>query len=522
MGAEAKLAGPDLSNEGIAADAVGDEIPAVGHVDGKPVIVLRTRGGLKAVGGHCTHYGGPLGEGLCDGERIHCPWHHGVFDLTTGEAVGAPALNPIPVYQPTERDGRVYVTGPIEPSAAERTPTYIPTSVVIVGAGAAGAAAAEALRRFGYANPIKLIGQEAPVDRPNLSKDYLAGTAEEDWIPLRSAEFYQRHDIDLITGCTVVRIDPVQRRIELDDRHHLPYGALLLAPGAEPRRLAIKGADQPHVHYLRSFEDSRAIVAAIKGATRAAIIGAGFIGLEVAASLRERGLDVAVISPEEIPLARVIGQRLGRFVCDLHEAQGVVFHLGRSVTQIRADEIVLDDEETVPAELVVIGIGVDPRTDLAADAGLEVDNGILVDDRLQTSDPHIWAAGDAARYPYPRRGRVRIEHWVLAQRQGQTAARNIVGHNIAFTDPPFFWSQHYDVRINVTGYPDDWEEEVVLGKLDDQDVLVGYGKAGTIEAVASIHRDLENLRAERALASDDQRALRQLLTDEQNSPERTH
>jgi len=516
MGGEAKLAGPDLGREGIAADAIGDEIPAVGHVDGNPVIVLRTSVGLRAVGGRCTHYGGPLGGGLCDGEQIHCPWHHAVFNLATGEAVGAPALNSIPVYQPTERDGRVYVTGPVEP-AARRTPTSIPESVVIVGAGAAGAAAAETLRQYGYANPITLIGDEPPIDRPNLSKDYLAGTAPEEWLPLRSADFYQQHDIDLVTGCSVVRVDRVQKRIELDDGRHLSYGALLLAPGAEPKRLAIKGADRPHVHYLRSLEDSRAIIADLEVTSQAAIIGAGFIGLEVAASLRSRGLDFTVIAREEVPLGHAVGETLGRFVRDVHKDHGVVFHLGRIVTEIRADEVVLDKDATVPADLVVLGIGVNPRIDLAARAGLEVDDGILVNDRLQTSDLHIWAAGDAARYPDRRAGRVRIEHWVLAERQGQTVARNMLGDNIAFTDPPFFWSQHYDVRINVTGYAHDWDEEIVVGNARDRDVLVGYRKAGAIQAVASIHRDLDSLRAERALASDDETTLEQLLTSEQNS-----
>jgi NADPH-dependent 2,4-dienoyl-CoA reductase/sulfur reductase-like enzyme len=450
---------------------------------------------------------------LFDGERIHCPWHHAIFDVATGEAVGAPALNPIPTYQPTEREGRVYVTGPVELPAVVRTPVSSPESVVIVGAGAAGATAAETLRRFGYANPITLIGQEAPVDRPNLSKDYLAGTAPEEWMPLRSGDFYQEHDIDLIVDRRVVRIDPAGRRIELDDGSHYQYAALLLAPGAEPRRLSVKGADLPHVHYLRSFEDSRRIIGALDGATTAVIVGAGFIGLEVAASLRHRGLDVTVIGRGMLPLARALGETLGRFVLGLHEERGVVFHLGRTVTEIGAREVMLDDGAAVPADLVVVGIGVIPRVDLAEKAGLEVDAGILVDDRLRTSDPHIWAAGDVARYPDPRFGRVRIEHWVLAERQGQTAARNMLGHDLAFDDPPFFWSQHYDVPINMTGHANGFDEEIVVGSATDRDVLVGYRKGGTIQAVASIFRDLESLRAEHALASDDQATLAQLFSD---------
>jgi NADPH-dependent 2,4-dienoyl-CoA reductase/sulfur reductase-like enzyme len=453
---------------------------------------------------------------LSDGERIHCPWHHAIFDLATGEALGAPALNPIPVYVPTERDGRVYVTGPVESPPRERIPASNPDSVVIVGAGAAGAIAAETLRRYGYRNPITLIGDEAPVDRPNLSKDYLAGTAPEEWMPLRSSDFYQKHDIELMADRRVVHIDPAARRVELDDGSRIPYTALLLAPGAEPRRLAIKGSDLSHVHYLRSFEDSRRLIGALDGASRAVIIGAGFIGLEVAASLRQRGLEVAVIGPEMIPLARAVGETLGRFVLRLHQEHGVVFHLGRTVTEIRANEVALDDGTTVPADLVVIGIGVIPRVDLAEEAGLEVDAGILVDDRLRTSDPNIWAAGDVARYPDPRAGRVRIEHWVLAERQGQTVARNMLGLDLAFDDPPFFWSQHYDVPINMTGHAQDFDEEIVVGSASDRDVLVGYRKAGTIQAVASIYRDLDSLRAEQALGSDDQATLEQLLHGNKN------
>ncbi|MBA2338398.1 MAG: FAD-dependent oxidoreductase [Acidimicrobiia bacterium] len=514
MAGAIKLIGPDLVTETIPAEAIGGDVPFVGHLDGKPVVVVRTPDGVRAVGGRCTHYGGPLGDGLCDGERIHCPWHHAVYDVTTGEAVGAPALNPIPVYRATERDGQVTVEGPVEPSIPYRQPPANPESVVIVGSGAAGATAAETLRRLGYTNPITLIGEEAPVDRPNLSKDFLAGTAPEDWLPLRGLKFYADHDIELVTERQVESIDREQQEVVLDDGERFGYEALLLAPGAEPIRPPIDGADRPHVHYLRTLADSRAIVAAADAATDAAIVGAGFIGLEVAASLRQRGLAVTVIAPEEVPLAHIVGDALGRFVRDLHQEHGVELRLGRTVNEIRSDEVVLDDGSTVPAGMVVIGVGVKPRTGLAADAGLDIDKGIVVDDRLRTTDEHIWAAGDAARYPHPTAGPVRIEHWVLAQRQGQTAAANILGHDEAFTVPPFFWSQHYDIPINVTGHTGGWDEEIVRGDPAQHDVIVGYRSGNRIAAVASIYRDLDNLRAEVALAGDDQQALHGLLTEE--------
>lgn len=514
MAGDTKLSGPDLAEEGLPFGQLDAEIPSVGHFDGKPVVVVRTGDGLRAVGGSCTHYGGPLGDGIrVDGE-IRCPWHHAAFDLVTGEAVGAPALNPIRIYDIEVRDGRVYVTGPADKAEVDRpAPPGPPESVVIVGAGAAGAAAAEKLRALGYEGPIALVGEEPPIDRPNVSKDYLAGTAPEEWMPLRSPEFYSDAGINLISGRPVDSINRKTRTVLMADGEELPYGALLLATGAEPRRLPVPGADLPHVHYLRTLDDSKAIIAALDTATRAVVVGAGFIGLEVAASLRQRDLDVTLAAPEEIPLAHLIGKTLGRFVADLHRQRGVDLRLGVGVNAIGDESVELDDGALLPADLVVVGIGVIPRTELAEAAGLTVDNGVVVDDRLRTSDPNIWASGDVARYPGPDGKPVRIEHWVLAERHGQTAARNILGHDVAFTEPPFFWSQHYDVPINVTGHLDDWDEEVVVGDPYQRDVLVGYRKAGRITAVASIYRDRDSLRAEYALATGSQRALTSLFGD---------
>jgi NADPH-dependent 2,4-dienoyl-CoA reductase/sulfur reductase-like enzyme len=241
------------------------------------------------------------------------------------------------------------------------------------------------------------------------------------------------------------------------------------------------------------------------------VIGAGFIGLEVAASLRQRDVGVTVVAPEGIPLEPIVGERMGRFVQDLHEAHGVEFRLGRTVSEIGADEVVLDDGSRIAADLVVIGVGVTPRTDLAEQAGLDIDNGIVVDEHMRSSDPHVWAAGDVASYPDQNSGRARIEHWVLAERQGQSAARNMLGHDRPFTDPPFFWSQHYDVPINVVGHAKEWDEEVVLGDPADRDVMIGYRKEGVILAVATIYRDVESLRAEQALFNRDPAALEELF-----------
>jgi NADPH-dependent 2,4-dienoyl-CoA reductase/sulfur reductase-like enzyme/nitrite reductase/ring-hydroxylating ferredoxin subunit len=511
--AETKVTGADLVEEGIPTSDLEPDRPVKGQVDGRQVIVVRTSAGICAVAGSCTHYGGPLGDGLCVDGQVRCPWHHARFDLLTGEAVGAPALDSLRVYQAEERDGRVFVNGPIEPPVPERVPPVKPESVVIVGSGAAGAAAAEMLRREGYLGPVTLIGVEPPIDRPNVSKDYLAGTAPEDWMPLRSPDFYEEHGITLMTGIAVTAIDTEQGTVTLEDGRSIPYGALLLAPGAEPVRLPIPGADLPHVHYVRTLEDSRSIIAGLPQVRHAVVIGAGFIGLETAASLRHRQVPVTVVAPEEVPLAGVIGQRMGAFVHALHEEHGVGFRLGRTVAEIHEGNVVLDDGDELPADLVVVGVGVRPRVELAERAGLEVDHGIVVDERLRTSDPLIWAAGDVASYPDQNAGRTRIEHWVHAQRQGQAAARNMLGHDRPFTDPPFFWSQHYDVPINVVGRAEGWDDEIVLGDPARRDVVVGYRKGDMIQAVSSVYRDVESLRAEHALENQDQDTLRSLLTE---------
>jgi NADPH-dependent 2,4-dienoyl-CoA reductase/sulfur reductase-like enzyme/nitrite reductase/ring-hydroxylating ferredoxin subunit len=509
--AETKVSGPDLGEEGIQAGDLELDVPVKGQVDGNPVIVVRTASGLCAVAGSCTHYHGPLGDGLCVDGQVRCPWHHARFDLRTGEAVGGPALNPLKVYRVEERDGKVFVDGPVDTSPPERTPPVSPDSVVIVGSGAAGAAAAEMLRREGYTGQVTMIGVEPPIDRPNVSKDYLAGTAPEDWMPLRSPQFYEDHDIDLVTGTAVTAIDTREQTVTLDDGRKVGYGALLIATGAEPQPLPVSGADQSHVHYVRTLEDSKAIIAALDNVKQAVVIGAGFIGLEVAASLRQREVGVTVVAPEDVLLAPIVGEQMGKFVQALHEEHGVEFLLGQTVSTIEPDEVELDDGNRIPADLVVIGVGVKPRTGLAEDAGLEVDNGIVVDDRLRTSDPNVWAAGDIASYPDQNAGRVRIEHWVLAERQGQAAARNILGQDRPFTDPPFFWSQHYDVPINVVGHAKEWDEEIVVGDPASRDVVIGYRKDGVIQAVASIYRDVESLRAEHALETQDQETLEQLL-----------
>jgi NADPH-dependent 2,4-dienoyl-CoA reductase/sulfur reductase-like enzyme/nitrite reductase/ring-hydroxylating ferredoxin subunit len=501
MAHEQTLTGPDLA-AGVSIADIADGGMVLGHAHGEAVVLARRGEEIFAVGANCTHYSGPLAEGIVVGETVRCPWHHACFSLRTGEALRAPALNPIPCWSVTREGGTVRVAERRPEPAPKSAPAGAPASIVIVGAGAAGGAAAEMVRREGYTGPVTLIGAEesVPVDRPNLSKDFLAGNAPEEWVPLRPREFYDEQKIDLLTGVRVTAIDAAGKCVTLSDGRSLPYGALLLATGADPIRLPLPGADLPHVHTLRTWADSRAIIAGAESAKRAVVMGASFIGLEVAASLRARGLEVHVVAPEDRPLERVMGREVGDFIRALHESHAVIFHLGQTATRIDAQSVTLKNGETLPAELVVIGAGVRPSVSLAEQAGLAVENGVQVNEYLETSVPGIYAAGDIARWPDPHSGsRVRIEHWVVAQRQGQAAARNMVGRRERFDSVPFFWSAHYDLVLAYVGHAERWDRIEIDGRLEDHDCTVTYWEDGKKRAVLTLFRDQESLRVEAAM-----------------------
>jgi NADPH-dependent 2,4-dienoyl-CoA reductase/sulfur reductase-like enzyme len=286
----------------------------------------------------------------------------------------------------------------------------------------------------------------------------------------------------------------------LSDGSHVAFDVLLLATGADPVRLEIPGAELPHVHYLRTFDDSRALIAKAATAKRVVVIGASFIGLETAASLRARGIDVHVIGPQSRPLEHVLGAELGDMVKAIHEEHGVLFHFGATATAIDPEAVTLKSGERLPADLVVAGIGVRPDEALAKGAGITVENGIVVDQYLQTNVPGIYAAGDIARWPDPHSGAaIRVEHWVVAERQGQTAALNMLGGRRPFDAVPFFWSQHYDVTISYIGHAEKWDKVEVDGDPATRDCKVTYYRDGQKLAVATVSRDLESLRAEAEL-----------------------
>ncbi len=491
--------GPDF-RAGVSLEDLEDDEPLFGHVEDSPVLLLRHGEDVLAFSAKCTHYGGPLADGIVVGETVRCPWHHACFSLRDGQVVGGPAFNPLARWSVSVRDGRVFV-GEQEhrdPLEARAEPRREPDSVVIVGAGAAGSSAAETLRVEGFGGAILLVDPEpeAPYDRPNLSKDYLSGEAPEDWIPLRSKDFFSQHAIQRL-NTRVLKLDVDDHLVHLEEGRSVPFGAVLLAPGSVPRRLPVPGEGRSHVYYLRSLDDCRKIIRAAERARRVAVVGASFIGMEVAASLRHRGLEVTVVAPEKVPFQHILGSDLGGFIQSIHEDKGVAFRLGAGVKGIDEHAVLLEAGEPVEADLVVIGVGVQPNVALAQEAGLAVEDGIVVDAQLRTSHPDVYAAGDVASYPEARLGRrVRIEHWVVARRQGRTAARNILGKEEPFTDVPFFWTEHFGVPVAYVGHADTWDEAVKKGSCSGEGCSVVFRENGKRRALATVYKDRESLLTE--------------------------
>jgi apoptosis-inducing factor 3 len=484
------------------------------------VLLIRRGDELFAVGAYCSHYHGPLAQGIVVGDTVRCPLHHACFSLRTGEALRTPAFDPIACWRVENVGGNVFVrekrdsAASIESAAppAAAPPTAASSaarelrSVVIVGGGAAGLAAAVALRRNGFEGAVTMISADdsPPCDRPNLSKDFLMGTAPAEWIPLRTPDFYAEHDIELILKSQVSAVDTARRLVSLEGGRQIEFGALLLATGAVPVRLDIPGAVDSQVCYLRTFADAQVILAKQENARRVVVVGASFIGLEVAASLRARKIEVHVVGPEKVPMTRVLGEPAGRFIQGLHESQGVRFHLGNSVSRLNGREVTLSDGTAIDADFVVVGVGVRPATSLAERSGLTVDRGVAVNEYLETSAPGVYAAGDIARWPDPHSGqRIRVEHWVVAERQGRAAARNMLGFAEKFDAVPFFWSQHYDLTVNYVGHAEQWDSAELDGSLEARDFSISYKRGGRLLAVATVARDAQSLMTELAMESRD-------------------
>jgi NADPH-dependent 2,4-dienoyl-CoA reductase/sulfur reductase-like enzyme/nitrite reductase/ring-hydroxylating ferredoxin subunit len=491
--------GPDLTR-GVPAGDIPEGGMLAGRVGDEAVLIARVGGALHAIGAECTHYHGPLAKGLIKDGAVRCPWHHACFSLTTGEASGAPAFDPVARYAVTETDGTIVVGDKLGRAPATLQPPGAVGRVVIVGGGAGGFAAAEMLRRKGYAGDLVVLSADcdAPYDRPNCSKDFLAGEAPAEWMPLQDEAYYADHKIDLRLNTTASAIDRKARTVTVESGETLLFDALILSTGGEPNRPAVPGLDGPNVFVLRTLADARSLSKAAETAKRAVVIGASFIGLEAAAALRTRGLEVHVVAPEAVPFEKVLGAEVGRWAQSVHEAKGVIFHLGRQVRGYADGLLAMDQGLPIAADIVVLGVGVKPRGGLAAAAGLEIDNGVVVDDRLRAAEG-VYAIGDIARYPDPISGKaIRVEHWVHAERQGQHVARVIMGEDAPFTDVPFFWSKHYEAALHYVGHAEDFDPPKVVGSVADYDATVRYEKQGKLLAVVTLNRDMASLEAEAA------------------------
>lgn len=479
----------DCPDEGTIAGRVGDTAALLSRIDGEFFVISAT----------CTHYGGALAEGHIGDCEVRCPLHHACFDLKTGAVLRAPALDPLDRWR-VEVEGELIFVREKLPSASRTERSQSETQrIVIIGGGAAGLACAIELRRLGHNGPITILSedQDPPYDRPNLSKDYLAGTAQEEWMPLRTDNWYRDNNVDLRLGTRVDEIDIEKREVALGSGERLPFDQLLLATGSEPRRLEEEGFSEANVFTLRSFADARAMIDHAKPNSRAVILGSSFIGLEAAAALRKRQVDVTVISPEHAPFERVFGLELGRALQKLHEDHGVRFHLGNVAARYENGEVVLAEGTRLPADFVLVSVGVAPRTALAEAAGLSVDNGVWVDEHLESSRPGVFAAGDIAAYPDPVTGeRVRIEHWTVAERQGQIVAANMLGAGSSFASAPFFWTEQHGVTVRYVGHAASWDDVRSDGTIDTEQCLVRYYREGKHLASATINRDEANLNDE--------------------------
>lgn len=472
------------------------------EADRRQILLARINGKVHATGAHCTHYGAPLAEGYLSGERIVCPWHHACFNAVTGDLIEPPAFDSLPRFDVEIKGEEIFVCLP-EKICDRRTPPMKKRKpdderqFVILGGGAAGFMAAQTLREEGFTGRIVMFTREdrAPYDRPNLSKDYLQGHAEPDWMPLRADDFFAEHDIEILREKEATKVDASAKEITFKDGKILEYDSLLIATGGIPRRLPFQRDAQKNVFLLRGFADSDAIIASAEEGSRAAVVGASFIGMEAASSLRARGCQVTVVAPDKVPFEKTLGAEIGRLFQKIHERNGVKFKLGLNVKNFEGEEqvnrVALENGKRIEADFVVVGIGVTPATGFLEGVKLHEDGGVIADEFLCAADG-LYAAGDIAHFPAQRTGELtRIEHWRIALQQGRCAARNMLGEKTAFTSIPFFWTTQFDATLTYVGHVKDWDRIIVDGDVEKQDFLAFFVKGDKIGAVAGMNRDRE-------------------------------
>ena len=486
--------------QGRSDDFVEGRIRAC-RIGDETLVATRLGGRVCAVAGTCPHRGAPLAEGVLDGRRLICPWHHATFDITSGELLDAPALDSLRRYVVAESDGTVSISEapealePLKPSVSRRVSVNRGAGVVVVGGGAAGVAAAGVLRERGYEARITLLSADnrPPYDRTELSKLYLAGESGPDTLPLRSDGFYHDHEIDVRLRTLVVGVDPQSSLITLAEGEELAYQSLLIATGSQPRTLPVPGSELPGVSIFRSLDDCEQLAASVRPGMPVVVVGSSFIGMEVAAALCQRQCRVTVVSKEGRPYEGFLGPTMSDFFRRRHEEQGVRFRWHSQIERVQGKDaveaVMLQDGSRVEAAVVVIGLGVRPQVPPINGMPTSEDGSLDTDATMRVA-PHIWAAGDIARFPSREGGRrFRIEHWRVAEQQGRTAARSILGGHPTFDAVPFFWTLQLGVSMRYVGWPTPWERETVLGEPESGRFLCLYSQGDQVVGAAASERD---------------------------------
>ena len=482
------------------------------------LVLVRARGHVHAYPAHCPHAGGPLAEGLLSGDRLMCPWHHACFAAHTGDLLEPPAQDALTRFDVVTQGDDLYVNLP-DDFPESRTPDMTPPDptdervFAILGAGAAGGAAAETLRQAGFTGRVVLVSEDAepPYDRTVLSKEYLGEPSDPS---LRGKDFYNANGLELHLNRTVARVNPAERSLSFADGEALRYDALLLATGSKPVPLEVPGAGLGGVFYLRTLADAGRIAESAEDGGRVVVVGGSFIGMECAASLRKKGLGVTVVMPGERPFAKLLGDEVGGMFRAFHEEQGVTFVTGTKVAEFGGEErvssVTLENGQTLPADLVVIGTGVQPALPELVGVALEEDGGVSVDETLKLRGEHgpVYAVGDLAHFPDPYSGSnsgsnsgesVRVEHWRVAQQHGRAAARAMVGETDAFSGVPFFWTKQYGVSFRYVGHAPGWDDCVIDGDVAGRKFLAYYLKENKVVAVFGVGRDPDLCAAEEAM-----------------------
>ncbi|MEQ9443497.1 MAG: FAD-dependent oxidoreductase [Cyclobacteriaceae bacterium] len=468
---------------------------AVGETD---VLLACIDNQYYAVSAYCTHYGAPLVDGALHGDRVICPWHHACFHLRQGKQCEPPGMDNLPAFEVRVENEQIYVKVPkdapdrITPAFVERD-TANAQVYAVVGGGAAAAYAVEAMREAGYTGRIIMISadEDIPYDRPNASKEYLQDEAPDEWMPLRSSDFYTQHEIEWLAK-EVATVDTQGKKIVFTDDDSIRYDKVLLCTGGKVNTLPVSGANLKGVYTLRSLSDSRTIKEAAKSARKVTVVGSSFIGLEAAMSLQKLNCEVTVVAPEAIPFASRWGEPVGKLIRKLHDENGVHFELETKVREFNGknglvETVLLENGKAISTDLVVVGIGVKPATDFLQGVDLADDGGVPVNEYLMAMED-VYAAGDIAQFPY--RGKpTRIEHWRVACQQGRLAGYNMAGKEQAYQSVPFFWTAQQGTNFRYLGHTKDFDRIIYDGSVEEQDFMAYYVKDEKIVAVLGVNRD---------------------------------